>query len=100
MGYEFGQRHEWNHERSQEWHLLEYQAHQGIRRWVQDLNRFYRLETALYERDFESECFEWIQYQDAEKSIVSFLRKRCERIRRQRLWKSGRIRGHPRAPSR
>ena len=75
MGGEFGQRKEWNHEESLEWHLLEYAPHQGQKRWVQDLNRFYRDEPALFEVDFEPGGFEWIDFSDADQSTISFLRK-------------------------
>jgi 1,4-alpha-glucan branching enzyme len=75
MGGEFGQRREWTHEESLEWHLLQYAPHQGLKRWVQDLNRFYRQEPALYELDFQAEGFEWIDTSDWEKSVLSFLRK-------------------------
>ncbi|MBI2877826.1 MAG: alpha amylase C-terminal domain-containing protein, partial [Candidatus Tectomicrobia bacterium] len=75
MGVELGQWREWMHDESLEWHLLQYAPHQGIRRWMQDLNRVYRREPALYERDFELEGFEWIDFKDWENSIVSYLRK-------------------------
>jgi 1,4-alpha-glucan branching enzyme len=75
MGGEFGQRKEWSHEESLEWYLLQYASHQGLKRWVQDLNRFYRQEPALFELDFQPEGFEWIDFSDWEKSILSFLRK-------------------------
>jgi len=75
MGGEFGQRREWTHEESLEWHLLQYAPHQGLKRWVQDLNRFYRREPALYELDFQAEGFEWVDFSNWEKSVLSFLRK-------------------------
>ena len=75
MGGEFGQWQEWNHEQSLDWHLLGEQAHHGVQLWVQDLNRVYRTEPALYQQDFQSEGFEWVDFHDWEKSIVSFLRK-------------------------
>ncbi|MCI0453754.1 MAG: 1,4-alpha-glucan branching protein GlgB [Candidatus Dadabacteria bacterium] len=75
MGGEFGQLNEWYHEISLDWHLLEYPPHQGIQRWTKDLNHFYRTEPALYELDFESGGFEWIEFRDWEQSIVSFIRK-------------------------
>ncbi len=75
MGGEFGQRDEWYHERSLDWHLIQYPLHQGIQRWVKDLNNFYRNEPALYEIDFSMEGFEWIDFHDWEGSIISFLRK-------------------------
>jgi 1,4-alpha-glucan branching enzyme len=75
MGGEFGQRREWTHQDSLEWHLLQYPPHQGVQKWVKDLNVLYGREPALYERDFEREGFEWIDFSDWEKSIISFLRK-------------------------
>ena len=75
MGGEFGQWSEWNHDQSLDWHLLEYPPHQGIRRWVRDLNRLYRAERSLHELDFQDQGFEWIDFSDWEKSIISFLRK-------------------------
>ncbi len=75
MGDEFGQWREWGHEESLEWHALNYPTHQGIQRWVRELNHFYSKEPALYELDFESEGFEWIDCGDWEESIISFIRK-------------------------
>lgn len=75
MGGEFGQRQEWIHDHALEWQLLNHAPHQGVKRWVEDLNRFYRSQPALYEQDFLSEGFEWIHCQDAEKSIISFVRR-------------------------
>jgi len=75
MGSEFGQWDEWYHEKSLDWHLLQYPSHQGIQRWLKDLNHTYKTEPALYELDFESYGFEWIDFSDVEQSIISFLRK-------------------------
>jgi len=75
MGGEFGQWSEWNHDHSLEWHLLSYDMHAGIQRWVRDLNTFYRYEPALYEIDFHYSGFEWIDFHDVEGSIISFLRR-------------------------
>jgi 1,4-alpha-glucan branching enzyme len=75
MGGEFGQWNEWNHDVSLDWHLLEQTAHAGLQRWVEDLNRLYRGEPALYERDCDNAGFDWIDCHDAEQSVVSFLRK-------------------------
>jgi 1,4-alpha-glucan branching enzyme len=75
MGGEFGQRQEWDHERSLDWHLLEEPPHRDLQRWIKDLNRFYRSQPALYELDFEPGGFEWIDSADYEKSVLSFLRK-------------------------
>jgi 1,4-alpha-glucan branching enzyme len=75
MGGEFGQWSEWSHDTGLEWHLLQYPSHVGIRRWVTDLNHLYRREPALHERDSEPEGYEWVDFSDVEKSIVSYLRK-------------------------
>jgi 1,4-alpha-glucan branching enzyme len=74
MGCEFGQSREWAHDESLDWHLLEYPVHQGLSRWVQDLNRLYQSEGALFEIDSESHGFEWIDCNDRQGSIISFLR--------------------------
>jgi 1,4-alpha-glucan branching enzyme len=75
MGCEFGQRREWNHDSSLDWHLLESEPHAAMRRWVGDLNRVYRENVALFERDFSAEGFEWVDCSDANSSVVAFLRK-------------------------
>jgi 1,4-alpha-glucan branching enzyme len=75
MGGEFGQWDEWYHEKSLDWHLLEYPPHIGVKRWVEDLNRVYRQEPALYELDFDPAGFQWIDCTDVDQSVVSFLRR-------------------------
>ncbi len=75
MGGEFGQWSEWYHEASLDWHLLEHPAHRGLQAWVRDLNRAYRELPPLFERDFEAEGFQWVDFHDWEKSVVSFLRR-------------------------
>ena len=75
MGGEFGQWQEWYHEESLHWHLLEYPHHQGIQKWIRDLNHFYRNEPALYELDFQPEGFEWIDFNNWEESIIIFVRR-------------------------
>ncbi len=75
MGGEFGQWREWNHDQSLDWHLLEHAPHQGMQRWVRDLNRLYRSEPALYRRDFDMGGFEWADLHDWENSVISFFRK-------------------------
>jgi 1,4-alpha-glucan branching enzyme len=81
MGGEFGQWREWNHDSSLDWHLLDDKKnplanfHRGLQRWIKDLNRVYRNEPDLYEFDFEPSGFEWVDFNDVEKSIISFLRK-------------------------
>jgi 1,4-alpha-glucan branching enzyme len=75
MGGEFGQWKEWNHDKSLDWHVLEYPTHYHVQRWVKDLNHVYRKSPALYELDFSQEGFEWIDCGDWEQSVVSFVRK-------------------------
>ena len=75
MGGEFGQRREWNHDRALDWELLEDPRHAALLRWVEDLNRFYRDTPALHEIDFEGAGFEWVDANDSEASVVSYLRK-------------------------
>ncbi len=75
MGAEFAQWSEWHHETSLEWHLLQYDRHQGIQKLVKDINALYRKEPALHLKDFVPEGFEWVDASDWEKSLLSFLRK-------------------------
>lgn len=75
MGSEFGQWKEWSHDQSLDWHLLESAPHQGVQRWMKDLNHFYRNEPALYMRDFNASGFEWADLHDWNQSIISFFRK-------------------------
>ncbi|MFL6573948.1 MAG: 1,4-alpha-glucan branching protein GlgB, partial [Burkholderiales bacterium] len=74
MGGEFGQRREWTHEASLEWHVLQYPLHHGVQRWVADLNRMYRDNRALHAKDFSHDGFRWVQRGDWEQSALSFLR--------------------------
>jgi 1,4-alpha-glucan branching enzyme len=75
MGDEFGQWSEWNHDASLDWHLLNEPLHEGLKRWVRDLNTLYRGEPLLYETDFDPAGFEWIDCKDFQRSIISFLRR-------------------------
>jgi 1,4-alpha-glucan branching enzyme len=75
MGGEFGQWREWVHDESLEWHLLQFSPHSGLQQWVSDLNRVYRGQPALYQVDFDSAGFEWIDCNDVEHSVVSLIRK-------------------------
>jgi 1,4-alpha-glucan branching enzyme len=74
MGQEFAQRAEWSHERSLDWHLLEYAPHAGIQTLVRDLNRIYRGEPALWELDFDGSGFWWLEANDSQQSVVAFAR--------------------------
>jgi 1,4-alpha-glucan branching enzyme len=76
MGGEFGQTNEWNHETSLDWHLLEMGPyHRGLQRLVQDLNGLYRTQPALHQVDFSPAGFQWIDCDDSDASVVSFLRR-------------------------
>ena len=75
QGGEFGQSAEWSHDRSLDWHLLQYEEHSGLRELVADLNKLYTAEPALYELDDTYEGFAWIDFEDANSTVVSFERK-------------------------
>jgi 1,4-alpha-glucan branching enzyme len=75
MGAEIGQWREWIHDESLEWHLLQYERHSSLQRWVSDLNELYRTQPALYELDFDRAGFEWIDPNDVQGSTNSLLRK-------------------------
>jgi 1,4-alpha-glucan branching enzyme len=75
MGGEFAQSAEWSHERSLDWHLLQYPEHAGVQALVRDLNAYYQATPALWQRDFEGSGFEWIDHDDAPRSLLSFVRK-------------------------
>ena len=81
MGCEFGQFREWNHDASLDWHLLQLPEHRGLQQWVADLNALYRDEPAMHERDNDPSGFEWVDCNDVEQSIVSFLRYNHDRSR-------------------
>lgn len=75
MGGEYGQFIEWKYDDSLDWHLLDYDMHKKIQVYVKDLNKLYRSEKALYEVDYSFDGFEWINCDDADHSIISFIRK-------------------------
>ncbi|MGO9078537.1 MAG: 1,4-alpha-glucan branching protein GlgB [Streptosporangiaceae bacterium] len=74
MGGEIGQNDEWQHDGSVDWHLLEYPEHAGVQKLVRALNAVYRREPALWEQDFDWGGFRWIDPNDADHSVLSFLR--------------------------
>ena len=75
MGGEFGQVNEWNHDTSLDWDLTQLPRHDGLRRLVQHLNYVYKNEPALWDQDDSYAGFEWIDFHDADNSVVAFLRK-------------------------
>jgi 1,4-alpha-glucan branching enzyme len=74
MGGEFAQRAEWDHDASLDWHLLEQPPHRGIQRLTRDLNRLLRAEPALHERDFDPAGFAWVDANDSDNSVATYLR--------------------------
>jgi 1,4-alpha-glucan branching enzyme len=75
MGQEFAQRDEWTEKHSLDWHLLRHASHRGIQHLVADLNHFYAAEPALHEVDFDWPGFEWIDANDGDNSVLSFIRR-------------------------
>ncbi len=75
MGAEFGQSSEWNFQNSLDWHLTQYAFHSGIQEVIRDLNEIYKTYPALYEKQFSPEGFQWIDYGDAENSVLTYVRK-------------------------
>jgi len=83
MGSEFGQSAEWNANAGLEWWLLEQGPfHRGLQRFVEDLNKFYRDEPALWDADYEQQGFSWIDCTDVEDSVLSFVRQNHDCTRR------------------
>ncbi len=74
MGQEFGQRQEWNFRWQLDWHLLEQPLHRGVQDCVRDLNAIYKREPALHAADCEGSGFRWIVVDDADQSVIAWLR--------------------------
>ncbi|QDT49834.1 1,4-alpha-glucan branching enzyme GlgB [Symmachiella dynata] len=79
MGGELGQWHEWDHDGEIDWNLQGHKYHDGLRRYIGDLNELYRSQGALHELDFSGEGFDWIQCDDSANSVFAFLRKGQEK---------------------
>ena len=75
MGGEFGQRREWTHDGELEWWVCDLEGHSGLQRLVAQLNRVYRAAPALHQQDFTASGFEWVEADDAERSVFAFVRK-------------------------
>jgi 1,4-alpha-glucan branching enzyme len=75
MGSEFAQLNEWNHDASLDWHLLHYDRHSSMRLLLGDLNNLYRTQAAFHTCEYTPASFEWIDVHDAEKNVLSFIRK-------------------------
>jgi 1,4-alpha-glucan branching enzyme len=74
MGAEFGQWSEWSEARGLDWHLLEFDTHSKLQQWMKDLNALYQKEPALYEQDFSPAGFQWIEANDSDNSVFSYIR--------------------------
>jgi 1,4-alpha-glucan branching enzyme len=75
MGSEFAQTSEWNFDQSLDWHLMQYDPHIGIFKFIQKLNTIYKNEPALYEISFRQEGFQWLEYGDSQNSVLVYIRK-------------------------
>ena len=75
MGNEIAQWHEWNHDQSLDWHLLDWESHRGVQTLIGDLNALYRATPALHEVDFSDSGFEWIDWDDRDSSVFSWIRR-------------------------
>ena len=75
MGGEFGQRHEWRHDFSLDWHESDAPLNKGLQQLVRDLNGLYKNESALYNKNFEPSGFEWIDFNDSVNCVLSWIRK-------------------------
>lgn len=75
MGTEFGQWHEWNFEKSLDWHLLNWDGHKKFQNYFKALNKIYKENSPLFEIDFDEKGFEWVNCNDWDNSVISFIRK-------------------------
>jgi 1,4-alpha-glucan branching enzyme len=75
MGAELGQYSEWDFQESLDWHLLEHDLHKGVKKTIVALNALYKSQPALYEKQFSSDGFQWIDYNDANNSVLTYIRK-------------------------
>ncbi len=75
MGSEFAQGTEWNCEKALDWYVLDYPLHNGMKTLVGDLNKLYTSTPALYRHEFDPHGFEWLDCNDREQSILSYIRK-------------------------
>lgn len=75
MGGELGQWREWNSQRALDWELLDDAPHRGVQRLVADLNHLLTAEPALHEHDHDWSGFEWMDFNDSQASVISFVRK-------------------------
>ncbi|WP_159638395.1 1,4-alpha-glucan branching protein GlgB [Sphingobacterium composti Ten et al. 2007 non Yoo et al. 2007] len=79
MGGEFGQTSEWNVNQSLDWHLMAFPPHKGMFEFLKKLNALYKMQPALYEKAFSPEGFEWLELNDADNSVLAYIRKGHDR---------------------
>jgi 1,4-alpha-glucan branching enzyme len=75
MGGEFAERREWDYRYSMSWHELEFESHRGIHNLMRSLNQLLRKEKALFQKNYEEDGFRWIEHDDSENSVISFIRQ-------------------------
>jgi 1,4-alpha-glucan branching enzyme len=75
MGNEFAATNEWNYKSELQWELLNFASHAGMKHCVQQLNKLYRTEVALYEKQFERGGFEWVDLNHRSESVMVYKRK-------------------------
>ena len=75
MGDEFGQTSEWNYKSELQWDLLEHLSHSGMKHCVQQLNALYRGHPALYEKQFDTDGFEWVDLNHRDECVMVYKRK-------------------------
>lgn len=75
MGGEFGQRKEWQFEEGLQWQEFEMESHQGVFQSLKALNALYRSEKPLHKNNYAHESFEWLEHNDSNNSVLSFIRK-------------------------
>ena len=74
MGQDFGQFHEWDEKAALDWYLTDEPQNAGLQSYVKDLLQLYRKYPALYELDYDWDGFQWINANDGDRSIFSFVR--------------------------
>lgn len=74
MGAEIAQLREWSHARSLDWNLLQHFSHQGIQKWIRQLNQTYRQEIPLFELSYSPDGFEWMVVGEFNLSILAWIR--------------------------
>lgn len=79
QGCEFAQGREWDHDKALDWHQLDIHWHSGVQALVKDLNHVYRTLPALYQQDCQHQGFTWLDHQNAEQSVYSFIRFGADR---------------------